>query len=266
MIDSHCHLTYPDLADDLTGVLQRAAAAGVDAFVNICTRHDDALRALDQLHDRRNVALVLGVHPHEAGRGLEEWERVRALFDEFAEETSWASRIVGVGETGLDFHYDFAPRKEQQRMLEQHAEFAQHRGLPLVIHAREAEERVCDVLRDFPELTDRVVFHCFSGSPETARRILNDGYWLSFTGVITFKNAAGAAEAARMCPAERMMLETDAPYLAPAPHRNRKPNEPELLIHTARKAAELRQTPFEDLVRQTVANTRRFFRLKEPAT
>lgn len=260
LIDTHCHLTSPELAPQLDAVVERAVAAGVTRMITIATTPDDAEAAFRLAERVPRMFIAAGVHPHQAARSGEEGlQRLAALHD----DPGRAARLVAVGETGLDFHYDFAPRERQESVFRRQLELAIRVNRPVVIHARKAELDVCAILTDYPALRERVVFHCFSGDAELARRILDAGWWLSFTGVITFRNAADVRAAARLAPLERIMVETDAPYLAPVPHRGRRPCEPAFAALTARFLAELRGLAYDELAAATTANAIRFFGLPE---
>jgi TatD DNase family protein len=264
LIDTHCHLTYPDLANQVDAVLHRAAEAGVGRVVTIAETPADAHQALELMATRPAVFLAAGIHPHNAGRcAPDDREALAALHREQWSEAEPAWRLVAVGEVGLDFHYNFAPRHVQVEVLRFQLELACQVNRPVVIHAREAEQPVCDILADYPALVDRVVFHCYSGDTATTRRILDMGFWVSFTGVVTFRNAEKTRAVARLVPAERLMLETDAPYLSPEPVRNVRPCEPAMVVHTARRLAEVRSEPFDTLATTTTANACRFFSLPE---
>jgi TatD DNase family protein len=265
LIDTHCHLTFPQLRDDVDGVIQRAEQAGVTRLITIATDPTDAAAAVELTRRFDNVRYAAGIHPHEAGKVGE---------DELAALESYHTRGPGgdadrcpiaVGETGLDFHYDFAPRDVQERVFRRQVELARRVERPIIIHARESESDVCNILSDYPDLAGRVVFHCFSGDVEMARRIFDMGLWVSFTGVVTFRNAAAIQAAAKFAPADRFMVETDSPYLTPEPKRRTRPNEPAYVVWTARYLAELRGEPYDTLVQTTTANAERFFALQEDA-
>ncbi|MGE3181390.1 MAG: TatD family hydrolase, partial [Phycisphaerae bacterium] len=200
-IDTHCHLTSNDLLPHKEDVLQRAAEAGVGKFVTVATNSADAAIALREFADMPRVFLAAGIHPHEAGKVIErDFESLIALHKGDV-AAAWRHRVVAVGETGLDFHYDFSPREVQERVFRAQLELACDIERPVIIHAREAEDRTCDILLDYPDLRDRVVFHCFSKGPHIAERILEAGFWLSFTGVETFKNADEILDTSKLCPA-----------------------------------------------------------------
>lgn len=262
LIDTHCHLTSDELYSDIDGVLGRAREAGVGRMVTVATRPSDARRAIELLGPHPQIYLAAGVHPHEAGRVDDaELEALAALHRGEWSDGPLAGRLVAVGETGLDFHYDFATPQRQEQVFRFQLELACETGRPVVIHARKSEERVCEVLDEYLALRGRVVFHCFSGGPALAQRIFDGGWWVSFTGVATFRNAGEIREAARLSPADRFMVETDAPYLTPEPFRKNRPNEPAYVVHTARRLAEVRGEPFERFAAATTANAERFFGL-----
>lgn len=262
LIDTHCHLTYPELAPQVDAVLERARQAGVGRCVTIATSLADARAAIALARSRAAVSLAAAIHPHEAGAATD--ADLAAIAD--LHHGRWTEIPAGrepkaVGETGLDFHYDFAPRARQEEVLRFHLELACDVAKPVIIHARESEARVCEILAGYPALRGRVVFHCFSGDEALARRVLDQGFWLSFTGVVTFRNADAVRAAARLCPADRILVETDAPYLTPEPIRKLRPNEPAHVAHTARFLAELRGVSQAEFAATTTHNAERFFGL-----
>lgn len=229
MIDSHCHLTAEAFKEDLPSVLVRARAAGVTRMVTIGTSPKDWGSALALATAEPDVACACGVHPHEAGDGG--WEGLQAL------------PIVAVGEIGLDYHYDFAPRDKQKDAFAAQVQLAHARSLPIIIHEREAADDVLAILDR--EGCPPGVWHCFSGDEHLAREVLARGLHLGFGGLATFpKGTEGIRAAARGCPADRLLLETDAPYLAPVPHRGRR-NEPAFVADTARFLTKLRGEPVD---------------------
>ena len=251
LVDSHCHLDFPDFGPDLDAVLARAAEAGVGAVQTICTRvtHFDAVLALAEAHE--SVWCSVGVHPHHVA---EEPEVSAAHLSRMAAHP----RVIGIGETGLDFHYDNSPRPQQEASFRQHIAAARETGLPLIVHTRAADEDTCRILRDeagkgaFPG-----VIHCFSAGRSVADTALDIGLYISFSGILTFKNAEAVRAVARDVPPDRLLVETDAPYLAPVPHRGRR-NEPAHVRHTAARLAELKGLDDGALARTTTDN---FFRL-----
>ena len=253
LVDSHCHLDFPELAADRAGVLARAKTAGVTGMVTISTRvkQFDTIKAIAEAHD--NVWCSVGTHPHNADEELD------IGVDELI-RLSTHPKCVAIGEAGLDYHYDNAPREAQAEGFRRHVAAARETGLPLVIHARSADDDVAAILEQetgqggpFP-----FVLHCFTGSAELARRGLALGGYISFSGIITFKNADEIREVAAFVPADRYLVETDAPYLAPVPHRGQV-NEPAFVRHTAMQLADVRGIPFDQLARETTANFGRLF-------
>jgi TatD DNase family protein len=251
LIDSHCHLDFPELAADRAGVLARASANGVERMVTISTRvhRFDEIRAIAEQNPE--VWCSVGTHPHHA---QEEPEITTADLVRLAQHP----RCVAIGEAGLDYHYegDYAA---QATGFRRHIAAARETGLPLVIHARAADGDVAAILEDetgqgaFP-----FVLHCFSSGIGLARTGLALGGYVSFSGILTFKNAAEIQEVAAMAPADRILVETDAPYLAPVPHRGRS-NEPSFVRHTAEKLAEIRGVTLVEIGETTTANFYRLF-------
>lgn len=262
-VDSHCHLTSREFADQSGAVIQRARDAGVGQLVTVATTPDDAEAAAALAHAHAGVYIAAGIHPHQAGSADE--SQMRRLY-ELHHGGIDPQRLVAIGETGLDFHYDFAPRATQEAVFRFQLGLACKTRRPVIIHARKAESEVCDILADYPMLRDHVVFHCFSASEELARRIIDMGLWISFTGVVTFSNAEEIQRVARWVPADRFMIETDAPFLSPEPVRRARPCEPAFVVHTARFLADLRGESLESLAVTTTANARRFFNLPEASS
>jgi TatD DNase family protein len=264
LIDTHCHLTSAGLVERLDEVLANARDAGVGRMILVAMNLPDALAALELLGKHANLYLVAGVHPHEAGQcSTQDFEEIGKLLAGEGVAADVYRRIVGVGETGLDFHYDFAPPARQEEVFRAHLALAERLGLPVVIHARQSEVDVCRILAEKPDVARRTVFHCFSAPVEVAEQVIDLGCYVSFTGVVTFKKAEEIQQSAQKVPAERILLETDAPYLSPEPVRKIRPNEPALMVHTARFLAELRGEEFEAFARATTANAERFFNLPE---
>lgn len=251
--DSHCHLTADAFQEDREAVLERARAAGVTGMVCIASTPGDAAGALALARTHPDLWSTAGLHPHEAGEAPEGWEAaVRELLPH--------PRVVAVGECGLDFHYDFAPRRAQLAVLETQVELAAEFDLPLVIHARDADEEMISVLRDLPDGV-RGVLHCFTGGDELLETGLAAGWYVSFSGIVTFKRF-DTPEQVRRVPADRILVETDSPYLAPVPHRGKR-NEPAFVNLTAHRVAEIRGEDPARFARQVDANARTFYRLPD---
>jgi len=255
LIDSHAHLTYPELSGQLAGVFARCDEAGVEAVITVGTELDDARSALaltDQYPGR--VRAAVGFHPHHADQISE--------VDLGAMELLWRdARVVALGEMGLDYHYDFASRENQQRVFAGQLRRAAAIQKPLVIHCREALADVAPVLVQHGFEGRRVVFHCFTGTADEAAEIARHGWRISFTGIVTFPKCKELQEIAKSYPGEKLMVETDSPYLSPVPVRGKQPNEPAHVAHTGRFLAQLRGEPFEGLAAQTRVNTIEFFGL-----
>ncbi len=255
VFDTHCHLTSKELSPACDRVIGDAQAAGVSRMITVACRADEAGIALSLRERHECVWISAGIHPHEAARVNEdEIQKLAAIWRE--------PGVVAAGEMGLDYHYDFSPRAEQQAVFEQQLELARDTGLPVVIHCREAQTDVIRILVQHGFAGRRVVFHCFSGRADEAAEIRSHGWWASFTGLITFKNAAPQQQAMLETPLDQLMFETDAPYLSPEPVRKMRPNEPQNVIHTIRFAAMLQGRKFEDLVAITTSNARAFFNLQ----
>lgn len=251
LIDTHCHLTYPGLAEDVAGVLGRARGAGVARVITIGTHPEDHPKAMAIAKAHPAVFLALGIHPHHAGEAEAEYE---GFMENILRNHP---KVVALGECGLDYHYDFAPKLLQKGVFTSQLEMARRLKLPAVLHVREAHADALSIARGFPEVP--LVVHCFTGTPEECQAWLDLGATIGFTGIVTYKNAADVAAAAKLCPANRILVETDAPYLSPEPVRTKKPNEPAFVAHTAAFLAELRGTTPEEIAMQTTANAARVF-------
>jgi len=257
LIDTHCHLNDPKLADRVDETVEAAHQAGVVHMIDVICSGSDIGTALAILGRHANVSLVAGIHPHEAGKfSPEDLDRVVALWRN-------ESRVVAAGELGLDYFYDFSPRPVQQALFRKQLELLDGFDLPLVIHSRNAQADTIAILREFGYENKPVVFHCFSGTAPEAAELRAHGWWTSFTGIITFKNAAGPRQACLETPLDQLMFETDCPYLSPEPIRHVRPNEPQYMVHTVRFAAEQQGMAFEELARISTENARRFYRLKD---
>lgn len=254
LIDSHCHLTYDPLCTMVPELLERMSTAGVSHAISVGTSTADTARAAALAEHHAEIFATAGVHPHEAGKAEPGWEQAIAA-------AAGGSRMVAIGETGLDYHYDFSPRDVQRRVFEAQLEIAATLGKPVIIHCREAHADVMAVLATNAARVPRIVFHCFTGTAAEAREILDRGCWISLTGVVTFKGSAELRDVARFIPADRLMVETDSPYLSPEPYRSRRPNEPSLVVHTARRIAEVRGEDYDAFVATSRARTIAFFNL-----
>jgi TatD DNase family protein len=258
LIDSHCHLDFPDFAEELDAVVERAHAAGVDRLITVGTRTDKAAKLVAIAERYDSVYFTVGTHPHEAAsEGAADFAAMR----------SYAShpKCVGIGEAGLDYHYNYAPPEVAQRVFRGQITLARELGLPLVIHTREAEDDTAAILREeMGQGSFSALLHCFTSSRALAETGLELGLSISFSGVVTFKNSGELRAIARDVPLDRLLIETDAPYLAPVPHRGKR-NEPAFVAATARAIAEARGIAPEALAEATRANTFRVFPKLDPA-
>lgn len=264
MIDTHCHLTFPEFRGKAAAILDEAAEHGVRGAITVATTIADAERALELARSDPRIWSTAGVHPLYADRPAAEigdWEAMRRC--------GLDPRCVAWGELGLDRHYDRPSQDLQRATLESQLEaIARWRadGLakPIVIHCREAFDELLPALASSGLPRDRFVFHCFTGGPREARLVLDFGAWISFTGVVTFRNAADVAEAARLVPEDRLMAETDSPFLTPEPHRTVRPNRPRFVADVIRRLAELRSVDAIELGASLDRNAERFFGIRIP--
>lgn len=257
IIDSHCHLDYPDFAEEgVQEIVGRARSAGVGQMLTICTQiaQFDRIRAVADAFPF--VHCTVGTHPHHAA---EEGEVSLSASDIVT--LSKLPKVAGLGETGLDYYYDHAPRDVQKKVFENHVAAGLETDLPLVIHTRDAEADTMDILRGAGAGKSRGVMHCFSGTQWLADQALDIGYYVSFSGIITFKKSEDLRDVVRRTPLDRILVETDSPYLAPVPKRGKR-NEPAFVVHTAQMVAELKGVSYEDICRQTTEN---FFNLFDRA-
>lgn len=255
VVDSHCHLDYESLSERLTQVLGAASAAGVSHMLSISTRVSRFPALLRIAEENVSVYCTIGTHPHHAH------EELHVTSDELVRLAAHP-RVIGIGEAGLDYHYDLSPRDAQMTGFRTHIAAARETGLPLVIHAREADD---DVARTLVEEMDKGAFkpllHCFTSGLELARTGIGLGGYVSFSGILTYKNAENLRAVAAALPMDRLLVETDAPYLAPVPHRGHS-NEPAFVVETLKMLASVKGVTTEDMARQTTEN---FFRLFDKA-
>ncbi len=253
LVDSHCHLDFEDYRDDLDAVIARARAAGVRLMVTICTRISRLAETLAIVERYPEVYCAAGIHPHHvAEEGVPTVERLV--------EITAHPKVVGIGETGLDYFYDRSPRDMQRESFRVHIEAARRTGLPFIIHTRDADADMIAMLRD--ACADRAVpglLHCFSSGRELAETAIGLGLYVSASGIATFRNAEAIREVLRDLPADRLLVETDAPFLAPVPKRGKR-NEPAFVTHTAAALAALRGVSETEFARQTTDNFFRLFR------
>lgn len=258
LVDSHCHLNYKGMAEQQEVLLERARASGVTAMLNISTRASEWDAVTATAHREADVWASIGIHPHEADAHAD-IDTARLVARAESDD-----RVVGIGETGLDYYYDHSDRDQQRRSFIAHITAARITGLPLIIHTRDAEGDTAAILADemgkgaFPAL-----IHCFTASADFATKVLDMGLYISISGIVTFKNARDLQAVARDIPADRLLVETDAPFLAPVPHRG-KQGEPAFVADTARCVAGLRDEPYEKLCDTTSQNFYRLFNRARP--
>ena len=259
LIDSHAHIDGPEFDADREQVIQRARDAGVSAILNVGTGdpHSGALeRAVELAEKHSDVYAAVGTHPHDA-----------RLFDERAEERVWklatgSARVIAWGEIGLDFHYDNSPREVQIDVFQWQLRLARELGLPVIIHTREAETETAEILQSHWGGSNLPgIMHCFSGSAELAEKAIELGFSISFSGIVTFKKAEELRAVAKQVPLDRLLIETDCPYLTPMPFRGKR-NEPAYVVEVARALAELRGLELEELAKITTNNFERIFKLE----
>jgi len=252
LIDSHCHLEYKGLVEDQAGVLSRAREAGVGAFLNISTKQAEWDQVVATAERESDVFASVGIHPHEADQHAD-------LGREALLAASENQRVIGIGASGLDYYYDHSDRETQRRLFRMHIDVARETGLPLIIHTRDAEDDTFQILEEemekgaFPAL-----IHCFTASDEFGAKVLDLGLTISISGIVTFKNAKSLQATAAKVPEDRLMVETDSPFLAPVPHRGKK-CEPAYVADTARFVADLRGVESERLAEHTSANFIKLF-------
>jgi len=255
MIDTHCHLTFDEYRGRVDEVLEAAEVEGVTGAITVSTSHEVALRCLAMANERPNVWCTSGVHPLYSHQGPHDWSIIRKV--------AGSPRCVAWGELGLDNHYDEPPKSTQMDALRAQLELIEsclgEIDKPVVLHCREAFTELIPILAETRIEPGKFVFHCFTGSPEDMRLLLDFGAMVSITGVVTYKNAEAVREAVKLAPIDRIMVETDAPFLTPAPHRKVWPNEPRYARTTAEFIAELRKERWPEFHAAINANTERFY-------
>ena len=256
LVDSHCHLNYEDFKEDRDSVIKRAFAAGVSTMLTINTRLSEALELQKIADQYSDIYCTVGVHPHDA----QDYD-VPDLVDKLV-ELSQHPKVVGLGETGLDFYYEHSPKEAQQRAFKAHLEAAKQLDLPVVIHTREADDETINCLKPYAGQV-RGVFHCFSGGMDLAQQGLDFGFMISFSGIITFKKAEELREVVKQVPLEKILVETDSPFLAPVPHRGKR-NEPAFTMLVAEKVAELKELSVDEVAKATTNNFYELFNRVRP--
>jgi TatD DNase family protein len=246
-VDSHCHLNYPEFTDDMDAVIQRARDVGINKMLTICTEIAEAQAVLDLASAHDELYCTVGVHPHEAKLAVEQGD----LYEQLKHFTQF-KKVIGLGETGLDYYYEHSPKAAQQEAFNTHIRLSKETGLPLIVHTRDAEpDTIAQLKQEQGNITG--VIHCFSGSQWLSDQALELGFYISISGIATFNKAQGIRDTIKTVPLDRLLVETDAPYLAPVPFRGKR-NEPSFMIHTAKVVAELKGVSMEELAASTTAN------------
>lgn len=250
LIDTHCHLNFPQFAEDRASFIARAHENGVEKMITICTKTSEADEIREIAEDNENIFHTVGVHPHEAENEAE------LSAEELVSLAKQGNKCVGIGETGLDFYYENSDRQVQEKLFIEHIKAGKELDLPVIIHSRDADDDMARIIKEHAPF--RAVLHCFTASAELAKTALEHGIYISISGIITFKNAADLRETVKNVPLDMLLVETDAPYLAPVPHRGQT-NEPSFVRHTAEFLAELKEVSFNELAEITSANARKLF-------
>ncbi len=251
LFDTHAHLLSEQFDEDRAALIERLPSLGIAGLIEIGTTIDDSRAAAQLAADVDYIYAAVGVHPHEAKDAPNDTIEQLAML-------AASPKVVAVGEIGLDYHYDFSPRNVQQDVFSAQLALAKRLGLPVAIHMREATQDTLAILREHPGLTG--VMHCYSGSPETAEILVDMGLCVSFTGSVTFKNARKTVEAAAVVPLNRIMAETDCPYLSPEPVRGRR-NDPSNVRHVLQKLADIKGIPFDDMCRINIENAKGLYHI-----
>ena len=251
MIDSHCHLDHEPLFNDLDNVIKRSKEVGIEKLLTICTTLDSFVK-IKQLVKKDDIIYgTYGIHPHEAKNDK---VNTKLIIDEINQN----KKIIGIGETGLDFYYNFSDEKDQIKSFEEHINASIELNIPLIIHSRNAEKQMLEIFNHYKNHDLKILMHCFTGSKKFAKSLLDLNAYFSASGIITFKNSVDLQETFKSIPLEKTLIETDSPYLAPVPNRGKK-NEPSFVKYTAEKLADIKQIPLSDLIKNTTSNFNRLF-------
>ena len=251
MIDSHCHLDHEPLFNDLDNVLKRSKEVGIKKLLTICTTFESFIK-IKQLVNKDDIIYgTYGIHPHEAKN-----DKVTTKL--IIEEIKANKKIIGIGETGLDFYYNLSDKKDQIKSFEEHIKASIELKIPLIIHSRNAENEMLDIFNEYKKYNLKILMHCFTGSKKFAESLLDLNAYFSASGIITFKNSTDLQETFKSIPLEKTLIETDSPYLAPVPNRGKK-NEPSFVKYTAEKLADIKQIPLSELIKNTTSNFNRLF-------
>ena len=262
LVDSHCHLNFPDFKADLPQVIARAKAAGVGTMQTICTKMSEFEEVYAIAAANEGVFASVGVHPNDSANDSGKQEAQEIVSSEWLIERCSRKKVIGIGETGLDYHYENSNREIQKTSFLEHIKASRETKLPIIIHTRNADADTAEILSsEIAKGSFKGVLHCFTSSQQLAEKALELGFYISLSGIITFKNATALHEIIRLIPLERLLVETDSPYLAPVPYRGKR-NEPEYVVHTNRALSVIKNISEEECARITTEN---FFRLFDKA-
>ena len=251
MIDSHCHLDHEPLFKNLDEILKRSKEVGIEKLLTICTTLD-SFNKIKQLVKKDDIIYgTYGIHPHEA-------KNDKVTSSQIIDEINKNEKIIGIGETGLDFYYNFSDEKDQIKSFEEHIKASIKLNIPLIIHSRSAEKQMLEIFNEYKNHNLKILMHCFTGSRNFAKSLLDLNAYFSASGIITFKNSVDLQETFKSIPLEKTLIETDSPYLAPVPNRGKK-NEPSFVKYTAKKLADIKEISLSDLIKSTTSNFNRLF-------
>ncbi len=251
MIDSHCHLDHEPLISDIDNIIARSKEVGIEKILTICTTLDSFSRIIEIIKKDEIIFGTFGIHPHECSNNFVNSKIIK-------QEICKYDKIIGIGETGLDFYYNNSEKDKQIKSFEEHIEAAIDLNIPLIIHSRKAENETFNILNNYKNQNLKILMHCFTGSKEFAEKMLDLNAYFSASGIITFKNSLALQNTFKFLPVNRLLIETDSPYLAPVPNRGKK-NEPSFVKYTAKKLAELKEISESDLIKNTTKNFNNLF-------
>ena len=254
MIDSHCHLDHEPMFSDLKNVLTRSKQSGVEKILSICTTKDSFNKIIEIIKIDPIIYGTYGIHPHEANTDV-------VTKEEIIKNVSSNKKIIAIGESGLDFYYNHSSKEKQISSFKSHIEAAINLNVPIIVHSRNAEKETFDILNEYKKSKPKILMHCFTGSTEFANKLLTLGSYFSASGIITFKKSSDLRETFRLIPDDKLLIETDSPYLAPEPMRGRK-NEPSYIKHTLEKLAVIKNVDVDKIDRVTSQNFNTLFNLK----
>jgi len=253
MIDSHCHLDHEPLINNLDEIIKRSKEVGIQKLLTICTTYKSYENILKIVEKDSIIYGTFGIHPHETKNDI-------ATKNIITEKANLNDKIIGIGETGLDFYYNHSDKNAQIKSFEEHINAALELNYPLIVHSRNAEIETFEILNSYKNQKPKILMHCFTGSSKFAEKLLNLGSFFSASGIITFKNSTELQDTFKIIPLDKLLIETDSPYLAPVPNRGKK-NEPSFIKFTAEKLSEIKNVKFSELVQYTTKNFNNLFSL-----